>query len=271
MELLCTHSFRSKRDEKSKHQCETTAEAWPLLKQPSEYVPSLETSSAPSTITLGTGLGLGHNSVWKVWHHFTEGEESEISSQRNSLKTKREKHYVGALGLLLSWIKHHNPIARRYLWAALILVQEIDFHSGQSQTSPSPLPRACHTGECSGRCGSAAASPCTHCPWGCPGHRWQMLFREAKHQTMSLGWENKEPEHLPDERVLQQHQPGRERPGRHCRKTANLQVPEDSKQVAGSSDTHWLLIRSDRLNAAEEVLNTPAAVQTSAFRESSVP
>lgn len=54
--LLCTHSFRSKKEENPKYQHETTAEAWPLLKQPSEYGPPLENSSAPSATALGIGL-----------------------------------------------------------------------------------------------------------------------------------------------------------------------------------------------------------------------
>lgn len=55
-----TAYHRSKREEKPKYQRETTAEVWPLLKQPSGYGPSLENSSAPSTTAQGIGLGLGH-------------------------------------------------------------------------------------------------------------------------------------------------------------------------------------------------------------------
>lgn len=165
----------------------------------------------------GNWPGLGHCEKFDTisWKE----ERDEISSQRNSLKTKREKHYLTALGLLLNWIKHHDLVTQRYLWAPLIPAQETDLSSGQSQTSPSPLPRACHNMEWSGLCGNPAVSLYTHSPWSCSSNRWQMLFREAKPQIMSLGGEKKEPECLPDERVLQQHQPGRERPGRHCRKT----------------------------------------------------
>lgn len=109
---------------------ETTFRVWPI------------TGKQLCTINHHTGNwpGFGSYFVWKVWHHAMEGGESEISNQRNSLKTKRGKHYLGALGLLLSWIQHHNPITSRFLWAPLIPAQEIDFHSGQRQTSPSPLP-----------------------------------------------------------------------------------------------------------------------------------
>lgn len=112
-------------------------------------------------------LGLGH--CVKGWTPFVKGGESEIRNQRNSLKTDWEKHYPGALGLLLSWIKHHDPITSRFLWAPLIPAQEIDFHLGQSQTSPSPLPQACPTW-----CGLDSVVvqllPPTHCPWSCSGN-----------------------------------------------------------------------------------------------------
>lgn len=98
-------------------------------------------------------------------------------------------------------------------------------------------------------------------PWSCSGNRQQMLLREAEHQTMSLRGENKEPEYLPDERVLQQHQPGRERAGRHWRK---LCKPAGPRRQQTGCWLYWytgtLLIRSDRFNVAKEVWNAPAAV-----------
>lgn len=79
----------------------------------------------------GNWPGLGHCEKFDTisWKE----ERDEISSQRNSLKTKREKHYLTALGLLLNWIKHHDLVTQRYLRAPLIPAQETDLSSGRAR------------------------------------------------------------------------------------------------------------------------------------------
>ena len=167
-----------------------------LLKELSTYGSSLESSSAPSTASPGTGSCFRQTLCERFDTISWKEERDEASSQRNSLKTKREKHYLGEFRATCE--QDQTPQSRRSRTCELhlslpreqILIQGKPRHLYPHCQEPSAI------WSVPGVRGNPAAPPSTLCPWSCSVNRWQMLLGEDKHQIMSLGGENKETEHL---------------------------------------------------------------------------